>query len=266
MLGVIFIELCAKNFPPDRLANRLPLSPMSKLSTDKYQADIKKAVKHFWKTRGSQKNSKTKKADQGNRGAVTGGKQLDGFVKLFVKVSKDLGVPKSWIHVKGNVLPGYFRPTKDWDFLIVTPNQELIAAIEFKSQVGSFGNNFNNRTEEALGNAVDLWTAYRERSFPQIQVPWIGYLMLAEKTLSSEKPVQVKEPHFKVRQEFRGTSYLERYVLLCEKLMLEKHYSHAALIWTDSRGRFGELSRSISIDSMLMSFMGHVQSKSQLFF
>ena len=38
----------------------------------------------------------------------------------------------------------------------------LLAVIELKSQVGpSFGNNFNNRTEEAIGSAVDFWTAYR---------------------------------------------------------------------------------------------------------
>jgi len=238
---------------------------MNQLSTDQYQSNIKNAVRHFWKTRGTQSKSRFKKADQGNRGAVTGGKQLDGFVELFVRVSKDLGVPHSWIHVKGNELPGYFRPTKDWDLLIVSPKSELIAVIEFKSQIGSFGNNFNNRTEEALGSAVDLWTAFREQSFPQVQPPWLGYLMLAEKSHKSEKPVRVKEPHFKVRKEFIETSYLDRYVLLCKKLMLEKHYSHAALMWTDEKGNYGDLDSSISLDSFLMSFMGYIQSKSKLF-
>lgn len=48
----------------------------------------------------------------------------------------------------------YFRPNKKWDLLVVD-NNELVIAIEFKSQVGpSFGNNFNNRTEEAMGSAV----------------------------------------------------------------------------------------------------------------
>jgi len=35
-------------------------------------------------------------------------------------------------------------------------------AIELKSRVGSFGNNVNNRTEEAIGNAADIWRAYEE--------------------------------------------------------------------------------------------------------
>ena len=47
--------------------------------------------------------------------------------------------------------------------MLVIDRDQLIAALEFKSQVGpSFGNNFNNRTEEAIGTAHDLWTAYRE--------------------------------------------------------------------------------------------------------
>jgi hypothetical protein len=62
-------------------------------------------------------------------------------------------------------LPGFFRPTKDWDMLVVHEGH-LIAAVEFKSQRGpSFGNNFNNRTEEAIGNATDLWTAFREGAY-----------------------------------------------------------------------------------------------------
>ena len=51
----------------------------------------------------------------------------------------------------------------------------LLAAFEFKSQVGpSFGNNFNNRTEEALGSATDLWTAFREGAFQTSQRPWLA--------------------------------------------------------------------------------------------
>ena len=58
-------------------------------------------------------------------------------------------------------LPGFYRPTKKWD-LVVVRDGRLCAAIEMKSQVGpSFGNNFNNRTEEAVGSSVDLWRAYQ---------------------------------------------------------------------------------------------------------
>lgn len=143
------------------------------INVDICKEDIKNAIIHFWTTRNKQINDQKVRQirDQGNRGAVTGGKQLDGFINLLKKISIDVGIPEEFIFTKGNHLPGFFRPTKEWDFLVISPRKKLIACIELKSQVGSFGNNFNNRTEEALGSAVDLWTAYREQVFPKQQPP-----------------------------------------------------------------------------------------------
>jgi len=233
---------------------------MEQLSTEKYLFLIKKAILHFWSTRGLQSTSGIKK-DQGNRVEVTGGKQLDGFIDLFVEISKDLGVPSECIFTKGNIIPGYFRPSKDWDFIIISPSNQLIAVIEFKSQVGSFGNNFNNRTEEALGSAVDLWTTFREQGFPQKQPPWVGYMILVERTDKSTTAVRIKEPYFKVRPEFQNTSYLDRYVIFCQKLMQERHYSATSLIWTNDLMEFGKVDDDISIDSFILSYMGFIQGK-----
>lgn len=233
---------------------------MERLKTEKYNKLLTKAVNHFWTTRDSQLTGK-KKSDQGNRSSVTGGKQLDGFVDILVKASKDLGVPETCIYTKGNNLPGYFRPTKDWDFLIISPKKQLISVVEFKSQVGSFGNNFNNRTEEALGSAVDLWTAFKEQGFPQTQPPWLGYVMLVEKTAKSITPIRLQEPYFEVRPEFRNTSYLDRYVIFCQKLMQERHYSATSLIWTNSKMEYNSPNDDISFESFLLSFMGFIQGK-----
>lgn len=115
---------------------------------------IASAVEFFWATRSGQitRQNQIGTRDQGNRGAVTGGKQLDGFVELIKDVLIMNGVPDRCIFSDTDLeLPGYYRPNKKWDLLVVDRN-ELIIAIEFKSQVGpSFGNNFNNRTEEAMG-------------------------------------------------------------------------------------------------------------------
>lgn len=83
----------------------------------------------------------------------------------------------------------------------------LLASIEFKSQVGpSFGNNYNNRTEEALGSATDIWAAYREGAFKPSARPWLGYLMLLEETARSMSPVRARQPHFKVFPEFKDAT------------------------------------------------------------
>ncbi|MBZ0109802.1 MAG: PaeR7I family type II restriction endonuclease, partial [Candidatus Scalindua rubra] len=91
-----------------------------------------------------------------------------------------------------------------------------MAAVEAKSQVGpSFGNNFNNRTEEAMGTALDLWTAFREGVFKGDTQPFLGYFFMLEDCEASTRPVRVKEPHFKVFPEFEGASYMKRYELFC---------------------------------------------------
>jgi hypothetical protein len=233
---------------------------MNKFSTGQYDDLLDKAIQYFWNARNSQLSGRAK-ADQGNRSAVTGGKQLDGFIEILVQVSKDMGVPEECIYVKGNNLPGFFRPTKDWDFIIITPSNKLIAVVELKSQVGSFGNNFNNRTEEALGSAVDLWTAFRENGFPQTQPPWVGYLILVEKTDKSSSKIRQQPSHFEVRQEFVETSYLDRYALFCQKLMQERHYTATSLIWTEPNMKHGSLTSDISFETFILSFMGFIQGR-----
>ncbi|MFC1766397.1 PaeR7I family type II restriction endonuclease [Planctomycetota bacterium] len=201
------------------------------------QTRAEQAVAHYWTTRTRQQRKQVEggKADQGLRSAVTGGAQLDGFVQLFVDLVRSAGYSETEIYYKKPLeLPGFFRPTKEWDLLVIR-DQRLVAAIEAKSQVGpSFGNNFNNRTEEAMGSALDVWTAYREGAFLNGPQPFLGYFFMLEDCPTSQRPVKVKEPHYKVFPEFVGASYMKRYELFCRKLVLERHYTSTAFI-TSSR-------------------------------
>jgi len=141
-------------------------------------ARVAEAIRYFWITRTKQsenQGSKTGQRDAGHRSAVTGGKHLDGFVELCRDLLVEAGLPEAGVYWNKRMeLPGFFRAEKNWDLLAVVDGH-LLAVIEFKAQVGpSFGNNFNNRTEEALGNATDLWAAYREGAFKPSQRPWLG--------------------------------------------------------------------------------------------
>ena len=197
------------------------------------------AVAHYWQTRAAQRKKQEAggKADQGLRSAVTGGAQMDGFIDLFTELITQAGISENCIFRKKAVeLPGFFRPTKEWDLLVVR-KRTLIAAIEAKSQVGpSFGNNFNNRTEEAIGSALDLWTAFREKAYLDSPQPFLGYFFMLEDCDASNRPVGVQEPHFKVFPDFLGASYMRRYELFCRKLVLERHYTAAAFINSSSHG------------------------------
>jgi len=224
-----------------------------------------KAVAHYWRTRIAQKEKQehTGKIDQGLRRAVTGGAQMDGFTDMVVELVMRAGIPERCIFRKKSVeLPGYFRPTKEWDLLVVN-GQTLVAAIEAKSQVGpSFGNNFNNRTEEALGSAVDLWTAYRENLYLSSPQPFLGYLFMLEDCDASNKPVMVQEPHFKVAPEFIGVSYKRRYELFCRKLVLERHYTAAALLVSSAEkgsvGTFTVPAEDLSVERFARVLVSHL--------
>jgi len=204
---------------------------MSMLDLDR---GIREGVRHFWRTRDQQstrQGGEDEDRDRGSRSAVTGGKQMDGFVRLIRELLIESRVPEACISVGKRVeLPGWFRAEKKWD-LVIVHERELIAALEFKSQIGpSFGNNFNNRTEEALGSATDIWAAYREGAFKPSARPFLGYLMLLEDSPRSRSPVKVVSPHFPVFSEFRDASYRGRYAILIEKLLRERLYDGASLL------------------------------------
>ena len=96
----------------------------------------------------------------------------------------------------------------------------------------SFGNNFNNRVEEALGNAADLNTAFREGVFGESPKPFLGYFFVLEECPKSTTPVTFTSPHFPAMGEFENTSYAGRYEILCRKLVQERLYDAAALVLT----------------------------------
>lgn len=230
------------------------------------------AVRAFWDTRAAavERQRLSGVIDQGERSGVTSGKNMDGFVALLARLVAANGLPDADVYMaRGvNTLPGYFRPTKDWD-LLVMHHGVLIAVVELKSQVGpSFGNNFNNRTEEAIGSALDLWTAFRDGALGDQSAPFLGWMIFVEDAPGSTRPVRVSEPHFNVFSDFKGTSYLERYDILCRKLVLEKCYTEAALIVSTREGglegEYGSLSESTSFRRFATAFAAHIAQEAAL--
>jgi Restriction endonuclease XhoI len=187
------------------------------------------AVRSYWTVRESQaaKQLAAGTVDAGARGAVTGGAHLDALTKLLEDVFLSAGFAKSAVRRSTGIeLPGYYRPTKKWD-LVVIDGDKLVAAIELKSQVGpSFGNNFNNRIEEALGSATDVWEAYEKGTFGSVR-PWLGYVFLLEDCVKSTSPVRLANTVFPVDPVFANTSYMDRYRILCQRIVRERLYDAA---------------------------------------
>jgi hypothetical protein len=234
---------------------------------------IRGAIRHFWLTRNTQakaQGAKTKTKDAGDRSAVTGGKQMDGFVGLLCRLLNESGVPDTCVFRNRRVeLPGWFRAEKQWD-LIVNIAGQLVAVMELKSQVGpSFGNNFNNRSEEALGSATDLKAAFREGAFRPSPRPFVGYLMLLEDCEASRRPIAVQEPHFKIFPEFRDASYAKRYELLLQKLVRDQLYDASTLLLSPrdaaDTGGYREPNTELSFANLATSLVGRaVAAKAKL--
>lgn len=242
------------------------------------------AVKAFWVGRSRAGASR----QGGSRNAVTDGKNMDAFIDLVRAVAAHCGLGEEAVHSgrRDVVLPGYFRATKNWD-VVVIDRRRLLAVFEFKSQVGSFGNNFNNRCEEVIGAAADLWIAHRRGAYrdpprppvllvaepdppvlnPEIQAdprpPFLGWLMLLEESSESTRPVRCDEPHYPVFPEFQGASYARRYQLLCERLVQRQLYGGAALLLSPaaagaSAGAFRSLSPATSLRNLFGEFAGRI--------
>jgi hypothetical protein len=229
----------------------------------KIEKELRRAIRHFWTTRETQaqkQGSGTGAKDAGARSAVTGGAQMNGFIGLIRDLLCESGLPDAHVFCERYIeLPGWYRPEKKWDLLVVTDGQ-LLAGLEFKSQVGpSFGNNYNNRTEEAIGSAADIWAAYREGAFKPSARPWLGYLMLLEEARGSMNPVRAREPHFKVFPEFKKASYAKRYEILLIKLVRERLYDAACLLLSDAehgpRGAYREPAPELSFQNFVSSLL-----------
>lgn len=238
---------------------------------------VTQAVHTFWFSRGSNAGAPS------GREAVISGKNMDGFVGIVRAVAARCGLPDDAVHVRKSqvVLPGFFRATKNWDVLVVDQGR-LLGVFEFKSQVGSFGNNLNNRSEEVIGSAADLWMAHHHGAYggparsrsgvsdyvpatlnPALQSdprpPFLAWVMLLEECAASMRAVRCDEPHFPVFDEFRDASYARRYQILCERLVERRLYSSAALLLTPTgQSSYRSLSSATGIRGLFSEFAGRL--------
>jgi len=224
---------------------------------------LQEAVQAYWNARASNKEKQIEggKIDAGTRGEVTGGAQMGAMEVLVADILLDAGLKRVDVKTRTSLeLPGYYRSEKKWDLIVVSDGQ-LVTAMEFKSQVGpSFGNNFNNRSEEAIGSATDIWVAYREGRFGKSPTPFIGYFFLLEDGDRVNTPVRNKEPYFKVDPVFDKASYSKRYELLARRLVLERVYSAACFVMATNSPRtvITQPAEDLNFQRFVAALRGHV--------
>lgn len=163
------------------------------------------------------------RSDQGNRSQVTSGNHLNPLARIIADVLVDAGLERDNIYYDSkSVLPGYFRPEKSWD-LLAFHNNRLVVAIELKSIWSSYGNNMNNRAEEAIGSGYDFWTANKYELYGD-SVPWLGYVFVVKDDPKIHRACKIRRHHYEVDNAFVDSSYLKRSIIMCRRLMTERVY------------------------------------------
>jgi type II restriction enzyme len=223
--------------------------------------DYDAAVRAFWTGRDlqTQKQIDSGKIEAGTRGSVTGGQHMAPLQDVIAEQFSLLVERGATVRRAGFIsLPGFYRRAKNWD-IVVTYRHTLVAAIECKSQVGSFGNNFNNRTEEAIGNAVDLWRAYQEGYVGSVR-PWLGFVFVIEHAPGSTVAVTDRgEPVYPTDPVFDDSSYTDRYAILFDRLVRERLYDAACLISSvRGHGIYDEPMPEVSTQNLTAAIAGRV--------
>jgi Restriction endonuclease XhoI len=214
-------------------------------------ADLRKAVANYWKVKAGQLAAAQAAGStaEGTSKAVRGGGHFAPIAALIAQFFLEADYPVGSIGTTkpSTTLPGYFRPTKDWD-LVVIHRGVLVAAVELKALGGpSFGNNYNNRLEEALGNSIDLTRANLEQLVGP-EPPWLGYFFVMEDHPRSKRPGgRPSGKQFISGSEWTGRSYQDRFVLTGERMLDEKMYDAVCYI-VSSGDNPGPIEPSVRMD------------------
>jgi hypothetical protein len=210
-----------------------------------FEDRLRKAVAHHWGKLAAQSSKQKAGTDHGRRSAVTGGKQMDGFCELVEWVLRENGLGEASIYMRtGREIPGFFRPTKEWDMLVVHEGR-TIAAIEFTShRVPPLASDANTRIEETIAMASDVWAAFGEGAYrPPRKRPWLGWIML-----------------FEDRSVSRSCG--KRYEQILHKFTHERLFDSAALLASPGKGGvqgvFIEPAEDLCMKWFLASLAGYV--------
>ncbi|PJM79290.1 PaeR7I family type II restriction endonuclease [Bifidobacterium scaligerum] len=221
--------------------------------------DVKEAVLHMYRmlAEAGQRQRIAGDVDRGHRAESTSGRHLDPLAELIREDLISGGFRPEDIfhgHAYQLRLPGWYRRSKDWDIVALNGKDDLVAAIELKSINSSFGNNANNRVEEALGSATDSHAAFTEHLYGVDSMPpALGYVMIVRSCLQSRESGRTAQPSlFPVDPVFQDASYLDRFRILCERLRASNLYQAVWLVYADpDSGEVSEPSPTLTYEKFI---------------
>ena len=161
------------------------------------------------------------------------------------------------MEVKRRPVPGYFRRDKSWD-VVVTVQGRVLVIIELKSIVGNNpGQNFNNRTDEALGQALDVWTAVERGIIDSPLRPWLGYFMLIEDNDAWNRVSAPRAAVWPSDPVFDDSSAADRAAIFFDRMVRERLLDAACVVLADrSTGNVRYKRDSLAFQSFAAGLFG----------
>lgn len=184
-------------------------------------AEIEGAVQEFWRAR-----------EAGTQSA----RHDKAFLELIANELTRLGWPA---HISRSfrdpsaIVAGHFRVAKSWDIVCRDSLGHPRICVEFKSQVDSYGNNENNRYEEALGSGLDLRARYGDEAT-------LGFFLVICDESQTRTPTK-RGDVAGLDPAFANTSHIDRRIIFAERIVefqLNNHvlYGAAALLFVARDG------------------------------
>ncbi|WP_419838750.1 PaeR7I family type II restriction endonuclease [Candidatus Poriferisodalis sp.] len=230
-----------------------------------YEEAFAAAIQDFWMIKNDQQAAANLagRSDGGTSGSVRAGKHMSPFELLIRQVVEDAGIEPDPAPSDTLYLPGFYRETKSWDVVLQYQGHAL-AIVEAKSQGSSLANNFNNRVEEAIGQAADVWKSHERGLLISGLRPWVGYLMIVEETTKTTDPKHLLggkavPAGMKADPLFDGMSYAERYATAFKRLDQERMLDATCVAITSGPESYEYPNKWLSFNGFAAQLWGRCQ-------
>ena len=230
-----------------------------------YEGAFAAAVGDFWAIKTAQQAAHDRggRSGEGTSGSVRAGKHMSPFEALIRKVVADAGIEPDPAPSDTLYLPGFYRETKSWDVVLQYKGHAL-AIVEAKSQGSSLANNFNNRVEEAIGQAADVWKSHERGLLISGLRPWVGYLMIVEETDRTTDPKHLLAGKavpagMRVDPVYDGMSYAKRYATAFKRLDQERMLDATCVAITSGPEAYEYPSEWLSFNGFAAQLWGRCQ-------
>lgn len=196
--------------------------------------DVLDLLVHFWNEKGAAVQRDRLAGREGHGGQARDARHMRRLAGFVRQMFLDAGLDETEVFID-RAIPGYYRRSKNWD-IVALHKGRLVGVVELKSQVGSEGNNGNNRIEEALGNSFDAtMTQEMTKVFGELPV-WRAFCIVFGSDFSAARLIGMRSrPLFDIDPAFHEMTYGGQLAVAIERFVQTGVYDAGWMVssWVD---------------------------------